>query len=98
MLTKRNFCEARRFLAWTSGRIALAAGSGTTRLQFANGLRKLREPAEHAHGSQPLLVVECRRAAHHSARWNIAVRAALRRDDHPVADTTMSGYAYLAGK
>src|SRR5215470_14052239 len=51
---------------------------------------QLRQPAEQGHAAPPLLVIKCRRAADHPARFNIAMCAALRGYDHSVSQLAVS--------
>ena len=66
--------------------------------QAANGFRKLWQSIEDADRSQPLFVIEGRRAADHRACRNISVSAALRSYDNSVADMTVPCNSNLSGE
>ena len=50
------------------------------------------------HRAQPLLVVECRRAAHHCSRFYIMRDAALRCHDGSIAHAAVARNAHLPGQ
>src|SRR6266481_984609 len=64
----------------------------------ANGPCQFRQFGKQGDATQPLVVIEGGRAAHHGSGRNIAMRAALCRHDDVIANFAMPGHAYLSGQ
>src|SRR5215471_446299 len=72
---------------------ALSVFAGAT-----DGPRQLRQLRKDSYTPPPLFMVEGGRTADHGARLDIAMGAALRRNNHAVPDLAVTGHAHLAGQ